>query len=137
MATNIRRVDGGIAPCAFPSAQPSLHTTRALDSRCDENDGVGLPDSHCGSNNGYQVTSSYLPLHGPERGHRNADNEKTLRRRAKLPAWGRGFTDYLLELRPDLAKRQRLGLLTGDFFTAMRANGYSGPVPALDLLEEG
>ena len=71
-------VDAGIAPSAFPSAQPSLHIKRALDSRCDENDGVGLPDSHCGSNNGYQVTSSYLPLHGPERGHRNADNEKAL-----------------------------------------------------------
>ena len=25
--------------------------------------------------NRYQVTSSYLPLHGPERGHRNADNK--------------------------------------------------------------
>ena len=36
----------------FPSAQLLLHTTRALDSRCDENDAVGLPDSHCGSNNG-------------------------------------------------------------------------------------
>ena len=78
MATNTRRVDGGVAPCAFPSAQPSLHTTRDLDSRCDENDGVGVPDSPCGSHNGYQVTSSYLPLHGPERGHRNADNEKAL-----------------------------------------------------------
>ena len=78
LATNIRRVDGGIAPCAFPSAQPLVHTKRALDSRCDENDVVGLPDSHCGLNNGYQVTSSYLPLHGPERGHRNADNETAL-----------------------------------------------------------
>ena len=76
VAANIRRVDDDIAPCAFPSALPLLHTTRALDSRCDENDGVGLPDSYCGSNNGYQVTSSYLHLHGPERGHRNADNEK-------------------------------------------------------------
>ena len=55
MATNIRRVDG-IAPSTSPSAQPSLHTTRALDSRCDENDGVGLPDSHCGSNNGSRLT---------------------------------------------------------------------------------
>ena len=53
---NIRRVDGGIAPCAFPSAQPSLHPTRALDSRCDENDGAGLPDSHCGSINGSRLT---------------------------------------------------------------------------------
>ena len=78
MAANIRRVDVGIAPCAVPSAQPSLHTTRALDSRCAENDGVGLPDFHCGSNNGCQVTSSYLPLHGPESGHRNADNERAL-----------------------------------------------------------
>ena len=43
MATNIRQVDGGIAPSAFPSAQPSLHTTRVLDSRCDEKDGVGAP----------------------------------------------------------------------------------------------
>ena len=42
MAANIRRVYDDIAPCAFPSAQPSLHTTRALDSRCDGNDGVGL-----------------------------------------------------------------------------------------------
>ena len=69
-------------PALFPSAQPSLHTTRALDSRCDENDGVGLPDSHCGSKNGYQVTSSYLPLHGTERGHRNADNGQALTRLA-------------------------------------------------------
>ena len=53
-ATNIRRVDGGIAACVFPSAQPSLHTTRALGSRCDENDGVGPPDSHRDSTNGYQ-----------------------------------------------------------------------------------
>ena len=77
--------------------EPGWMGKRALDSRCGESDGwpagathedeipyfhhhdrVGLPDSHCGSNNGYQVTSSYLPLHGPERGHRNADNEKTL-----------------------------------------------------------
>ena len=78
MATNTRRVDGGVALCAFPSAKPSLHTTTDLDSRCDENDGVGLPDSPCGSNNGYQVTSSYLPLHGPEPGHGDADNEKAL-----------------------------------------------------------
>ena len=31
-----------------------------------------------GGNDGYQVTSSYLPLRGLERGHRNADNEKAM-----------------------------------------------------------
>ena len=44
MATNIRRMDGGIAPCAFPSAQPSLHTTRTPDSHCGKNDG-GFEDN--------------------------------------------------------------------------------------------
>ena len=52
MPTKTRRVNGGLAPRTSPVSTRSLHTTRALDSRCGENDGSGALDSRGGENDG-------------------------------------------------------------------------------------
>ena len=79
-----RVYDNEWTPASHPARHPghNLHYTQQglwipAATRMDRAR-VGLPDPHLSENNSYQVTSSYLPLHGPERGHRNANNELAL-----------------------------------------------------------